>query len=72
MHFFDSVQAQPTEAVYLHDASLRTPTTEIVSYQPVSLLAEEETFLAKIISPEDSTVIMQQAQFRNHIFFSNP
>jgi Ser-tRNA(Ala) deacylase AlaX len=31
-----------------------------VSYQPVSSLAEEETFLDKNISPENSAVIMRQ------------
>lgn len=53
-------QVQPTEAVYLNDASLRTLTTEIISYQPISSLSEEEKFLAKNVSPEDSAIIMRQ------------
>ncbi|KAJ5212059.1 uncharacterized protein N7498_003705 [Penicillium cinerascens] len=52
--------AQPTEAVYLHDASLRTLATKIVSCQPVSSLSEEEKFLAKNVSPEDSAITTRQ------------
>jgi len=56
----NSNQAQSTEAVYLHDASLRTLTTEIISYQPVSSLTEEEKSLAKNISPQGSAITMRQ------------
>ncbi|KAJ5137353.1 hypothetical protein N7526_003586 [Penicillium atrosanguineum] len=53
-------QVQPTEAVYLKDASLRTLKTEIISYQPISSLSEEEKFLAKNVSPEDLAITMCQ------------
>lgn len=54
------VQAQCTEAVYLHDASLRTLTTEIVSCRPVATLPGEERILAKSLAPEDSVVVMRR------------
>lgn len=49
-------QTTPTEAVYLHDASLRTLTTEVVSYQPISALSEEDQGLAKNVDPEHSAI----------------
>ncbi|KAJ5988831.1 hypothetical protein N7481_004041 [Penicillium waksmanii] len=52
--------AQCTEAVYLHDASLRTLTTEVVSFQSISSLSENEKCLAKSLSPEDSAIVMRQ------------
>ncbi|CAI7613299.1 unnamed protein product [Penicillium pancosmium] len=52
--------AQCTEAVYLHDASLRTLTTEVVSCQSISSLSEIEKCLAKSLSPEDSAIVMRQ------------
>ncbi|KAJ5887904.1 hypothetical protein N7495_007945 [Penicillium taxi] len=50
----------PTEAVYLHDSSLRTLTTEIVSYEPIAGLPDDEKFLAKNISPEDLAITTRQ------------
>ncbi|KAJ5267101.1 hypothetical protein N7478_009909 [Penicillium angulare] len=52
--------ATPTEAVYLHDASLRTLTTEIVSYQPISSLSEDEQSLAKNLASDESAMTMRQ------------
>ncbi|KAJ5174472.1 uncharacterized protein N7482_000349 [Penicillium canariense] len=50
----------PTDALYLHDASLQTLTTEIVSYQPVSSLPENERSLIKAADPEVSAITMRQ------------
>ncbi|KAJ5736173.1 uncharacterized protein N7483_001298 [Penicillium malachiteum] len=52
--------AHPTEAVYLHDSSLRTLTTEIVSYKPISSLSDDEKSLAKNIGPDDSAITTRQ------------
>ncbi|KAJ5594757.1 uncharacterized protein N7459_000965 [Penicillium hispanicum] len=49
-----------TEAVYLRDASLRSLTTEIVSYQPLSSLPENERGLAKSVAPESSAIATRQ------------
>ncbi|EPS29878.1 hypothetical protein PDE_04828 [Penicillium oxalicum 114-2] len=50
-----------TEAVYLQDASLRTLTTEILSHQPVSSLAENEKSMIKgPTDPDMSVVTMRQ------------
>lgn len=55
-----STQATPTEALYLHDASLRALTTEIVSYQPISSLPEDEKELAKNVSSNESAMTTRQ------------
>ncbi|KAJ5386683.1 hypothetical protein N7509_009224 [Penicillium cosmopolitanum] len=52
--------AQCTEALYLHDASLRTLTTEVISCQSISSLSENEKCLAKSLSPEYSAIVMRQ------------
>ncbi|KAJ5953150.1 hypothetical protein N7454_000046 [Penicillium verhagenii] len=52
--------ALPTEAVYLHDASLRTLTTEILTYQPISSLSEDELDLAKNVSSDESAMTVRQ------------
>ncbi|KAF7715654.1 Uncharacterized protein PECH_001268 [Penicillium ucsense] len=50
-----------TEAVYLHDASLRTLATEVISHQLVSALEEPEKSLYKgATDPEMSVVTMRQ------------
>jgi Ser-tRNA(Ala) deacylase AlaX len=54
------LKASSTEAVYLHDASLRTLTTEIVSHKPVSSLSEDEKSLIKNADPEISAITMRQ------------
>lgn len=53
-------QTQPTEALYLNDATLRTLTTKIISYQPVSSLPEHEQALYKNATPEDSAIVTHQ------------
>ncbi|KAJ5240177.1 hypothetical protein N7468_004796 [Penicillium chermesinum] len=50
----------PTEAVYLHDASLRTLTTEVVSYQPIASLSEDDQSLAKNVDPEYAAMTTRQ------------
>ncbi|KAJ5103373.1 hypothetical protein N7532_003902 [Penicillium argentinense] len=49
-----------TEAVYLHDATLRTLATEILSCQPISSLSEDEQSLGRTLAPEDSAIVMRQ------------
>ena len=46
--------------MYLHDASLRTLTTEIISHRRVSSLPENEQSLIKNPDPEVSAVTMRQ------------
>lgn len=53
-------QAAPTEAVYLHDASLRSLTTNILSCQPISSLPENEQGLAKSVAADYFAITMHQ------------
>ncbi|KAJ5674061.1 hypothetical protein N7462_009500 [Penicillium macrosclerotiorum] len=52
--------ATSTEAVYLHNAALRTLTSEIVSCQSVSALPENEKSLIKNAGPDDTAITMRQ------------
>ncbi|CAG8145843.1 unnamed protein product [Penicillium salamii] len=54
---------EATEALYLHDASLRDLTTEVISSQPITSLSEEEQSLAKNVPAEDSVVTMRETIF---------
>ncbi|KAJ5236596.1 hypothetical protein N7489_006687 [Penicillium chrysogenum] len=52
-----------TEAVYLDDATLRTLTTEVLSFQSITSLSEEEKGLAKNVPAEDNAITMRQTIF---------
>lgn len=57
------ISTEATEALYLHDASLRVLTTEVISSQSITSLSEEEKGLAKNVPTEDSVVVMRQTIF---------
>ncbi|KAJ5115395.1 hypothetical protein NUU61_001154 [Penicillium alfredii] len=52
-----------TEAVYLHDASLRTLTTEILAYQPTASLPENEQALARNLNSGSAAITTRQTIF---------
>ncbi|KAJ5808429.1 Translation elongation/initiation factor/Ribosomal beta-barrel [Penicillium riverlandense] len=52
-----------TEAVYLHDSTLRTLNTEIESCQAISSLSENEQALAKNVAPEHSALTTHKTIF---------
>ncbi|CAG8032404.1 unnamed protein product [Penicillium olsonii] len=54
---------EATEALYLHDATLRDLTTEVISSQSITSLSEEEQGLAKNVPVENFVVTMRQTIF---------
>ncbi|KAL4793991.1 fungal trichothecene efflux pump-domain-containing protein [Aspergillus venezuelensis] len=50
----------PTEALYLHDASLHNTESQILSYRPVSSLDDSERLLARHIPNEDTYALVTE------------